>query len=171
MESERLVPLFEQSRATRFLRHARAMMKRAQTAEPRADRQRRHPGMHDLGRRAEFLGELRYGWSVSTRSRIAQAPGAEHGRRRQGGYAQTSMNAPHWARLPKPSIERMTPAGDLSGLDVAVPEFHSDGAYKLASEQQALHAGRVTGFRRSRRRYPIVSIEDGMARTLGGGAG
>ena len=50
------------------------------------------------------------------------------------------------------------------GLDVASSEFHSDGAYTLASEHRRFTPDEFTSFLEDLvARYPIVSIEDGMA--------
>lgn len=50
------------------------------------------------------------------------------------------------------------------GLDVASSEFHSDGRYRLASEGREFDASEFAAFLEDLiARYPIVSIEDGMA--------
>jgi enolase len=50
------------------------------------------------------------------------------------------------------------------GLDVASSEFYSDGAYTLESEKRKFSSAEFAGFLEDLvRRYPIVSIEDGMA--------
>jgi enolase len=49
-------------------------------------------------------------------------------------------------------------------LDVAASEFYRDGAYRLAGEGKTLDATGLIAFEADLvRRYPIVSIEDGMA--------
>ena len=49
-------------------------------------------------------------------------------------------------------------------LDVAASEFYRDGAYRLAGEGKTLAAAGLVAFEADLvRRYPIVSIEDGMA--------
>jgi enolase len=49
-------------------------------------------------------------------------------------------------------------------LDVAASEFYRDGAYRLAGEGKTLDAAGLVAFEADFvRRYPIVSIEDGMA--------
>jgi enolase len=49
-------------------------------------------------------------------------------------------------------------------LDVAASEFYRDGAYRLAGEGKTLDAAGLVAFEADLvRRYPIVSIEDGMA--------
>ena len=50
------------------------------------------------------------------------------------------------------------------GLDVASSEFYSAGAYTLASEKREFSSAEFSGFLEDlAARYPIVSIEDGMA--------
>jgi enolase len=49
-------------------------------------------------------------------------------------------------------------------LDVAASEFYRDGAYRLAAEGKTLDPAGLVAFEAELvRRYPIVSIEDGMA--------
>jgi enolase len=50
------------------------------------------------------------------------------------------------------------------GLDVASSEFYSDGVYMLASEQRSFDANEFCGYLEDLvGRYPIISVEDGMA--------
>ena len=52
----------------------------------------------------------------------------------------------------------------LLGLDSAASEFYRDGNYKLEGEGKTLDAEGMVGFYETLiNRYPIVSIEDGMA--------
>jgi enolase len=52
----------------------------------------------------------------------------------------------------------------MLALDIAASEFHRDGAYRLAGEGKTLDAAGLLAFEADLvRRYPIVSIEDGMA--------
>ncbi len=57
------------------------------------------------------------------------------------------------------------PADDVVlALDAASTEFHKDGAYVLAGEGRTLDAAGMVGYYQDLvGRYPIVSIEDGMA--------
>jgi enolase len=49
-------------------------------------------------------------------------------------------------------------------LDPATSEFYSDGSYVLENENRRLNAGELAGYwAELSRRYPIVSLEDGMA--------
>jgi len=67
-------------------------------------------------------------------------------------------------------LEAIEQAGYRAGedvwlaLDVASSEFHSDGRYHLASEGRDFDAAGFTGYLAAwAERYPILSIEDGMA--------
>ncbi len=52
----------------------------------------------------------------------------------------------------------------LLGLDVASSEFHADGVYTLASEDRRFDAAEFTDYLAGLvDRYPIITIEDGMA--------
>jgi enolase len=57
------------------------------------------------------------------------------------------------------------PGGDVAlGLDCASSEFFEGGKYRLASEKLALSAADFCGYlKQLADRFPIVSIEDGMA--------
>src|SRR5207244_2837089 len=57
------------------------------------------------------------------------------------------------------------PGDDIAlAIDAAATEFHSDGAYELAGEGRTLDAaGMVDYYAELVERYPIVSIEDGVA--------
>jgi enolase len=67
-------------------------------------------------------------------------------------------------------VEAITAAGRVPGeevsiaLDPAATEFYSDGAYRLTGEGRALSSGEFAAyFAEMASRYPIISIEDGMA--------
>jgi enolase len=57
------------------------------------------------------------------------------------------------------------PGGQVAiALDPATSEFYSDGSYVLEHENRRLNAGELAGYwAELSRRYPIVSLEDGMA--------
>ncbi|MPY96241.1 MAG: phosphopyruvate hydratase [Acidimicrobiia bacterium] len=85
----------------------------------------------------------------------------------EGGFApELSSNEAALALLVR-AIERagFTPGEDISlALDVASTEFFDGGSYTLAGERRSLDAaGMVDLLADWCRRYPIVSIEDGMA--------
>jgi enolase len=58
-----------------------------------------------------------------------------------------------------------TPGSDIAlALDCAASEFHRDGAYRLESENRTLTAKELTDVLATWcDKYPIISIEDGMA--------
>jgi enolase len=58
-----------------------------------------------------------------------------------------------------------TPGQDVMlALDCAASEFHSDGRYNLESEGKKLSSAEFVGYLEELvSRYPIVSVEDGMA--------
>jgi enolase len=67
-------------------------------------------------------------------------------------------------------VEAITAAGRVPGeevsiaLDPAATEFYSDGAYRLDGEGRALSSAEFAAyFAEMAARYPIISIEDGMA--------
>jgi enolase len=67
-------------------------------------------------------------------------------------------------------VEAITAAGRVPGdevsiaLDPAATEFYSDGAYRLDGEGRVLSSGEFAAyFAEMAARYPIISIEDGMA--------
>ena len=62
-----------------------------------------------------------------------------------------------------------TPGDDISlALDAAASEFYSDGAYVLDGEGKTLDSAAMTAYYEDLvGRYPIVSIEDGMAGVTG----
>ena len=57
------------------------------------------------------------------------------------------------------------PGKDIGiGMDVAASEFHHDGKYVLKSENKRLSSGQMIGLLEGLvERYPIISIEDGLA--------
>ena len=84
----------------------------------------------------------------------------------EGGFAPN-------LRSNEEAIEVILEASDKSGfkvgqdvflaLDAAASEFHKDGLYHLSSENLTLSAEEMVGFWQDLvRKYPIVSIEDGL---------
>jgi len=52
----------------------------------------------------------------------------------------------------------------MIGLDVASTEFYSDGQYKLSAEGKSLNSAEFAEYLEAWvRKYPIITIEDGMA--------
>ena len=85
----------------------------------------------------------------------------------EGGFAPNLDNHESAIRLILEAIERAgyEPGGQIAlGLDCAASEFYRDGQYHLAGEGLALSAPQFTDLLATWcDRYPIVSIEDGMA--------
>jgi enolase len=85
----------------------------------------------------------------------------------EGGFAPDLPNNEAAIELVLESIERAgyRPGEDVAlALDCASSEFHEEGRYRLASERAILTAGEFADYlARWVERYPIVSIEDGMA--------
>jgi enolase len=85
----------------------------------------------------------------------------------EGGFAP---NLPTHAAAIELILEAIDKAGYAAGqdvliaLDCAASEFHKDGKYVLASENLSLSAQEFTDYlAKLADKYPIVSIEDGMA--------
>ena len=85
----------------------------------------------------------------------------------EGGFAPNLDNHESAIRLILEAIERAgyEPGGQIAlGLDCAASEFYRDGQYHLAGEGLTLSASQFTDLLATWcDRYPIVSIEDGMA--------
>jgi enolase len=85
----------------------------------------------------------------------------------EGGFAP---NLPSNEEAVRVLVEAIDAAGRVPGDDVAIAidaaasEFYRDGAYQLAGEGRALAPGEFSGYLADLAdRYPIISIEDGMA--------
>ena len=85
----------------------------------------------------------------------------------EGGFAPDLASNEDAIRILVEAIERAgyTPGEDIAiALDPATSELYEDGAYHLASEDRVLSPDDMVGFWVDLvDRYPIVSIEDGMA--------
>jgi len=85
----------------------------------------------------------------------------------EGGFAPNLDNHESAIRLILEAIERagFEPGGQIAlGLDCAASEFYRDGQYHLAGEGLTLSASQFTDLLATWcDRYPIASIEDGMA--------
>ena len=85
----------------------------------------------------------------------------------EGGFAPNLPSNEDALKLLVEGIEKagLTPGEDMAlAMDVASTEFHGDGAYRLASENRSLVSQEFAEFLATLcDRYPIVSIEDGMA--------
>ena len=85
----------------------------------------------------------------------------------EGGFAPALNSTTEALDFVMQAIEAAgyKPADDVAlALDAASTEFYKDGAYVLAGEGQTLDAAGMVGYYQDLvGRYPIVSIEDGMA--------
>jgi enolase len=85
----------------------------------------------------------------------------------EGGFAPNLPSNEDAVRVLIEAIEGAgrTPGEDIAiALDAASTEFYTDGAYALAGEGRILDAGELSDlFAGWCDRYPIISIEDGMA--------
>ncbi len=117
---------------------------------------------------ASFSEALRCGAEVFQALRkLIDGRGLSTGVGDEGGFAPDLPNNEAAIELVLEAIERAgyRPGEDVAlALDCASSEFHEDGRYRLASERAILSAGEFTDYlARWVERYPIVSIEDGMA--------
>ena len=85
----------------------------------------------------------------------------------EGGFAPNLGSNEEAVQLLVEAVEKagLTPGEDMAlALDVASTEFFSDGAYHLAGEGRTLASDEMAAYLADLAdRYPIVSIEDGMA--------
>ena len=85
----------------------------------------------------------------------------------EGGFAPNLGSNEEAVQLLVEAVERagLTPGEDMAlALDAASTEFFSDGAYHLAGEGRTLAPDEMAAYLADLvDRYPIVSIEDGMA--------
>jgi len=115
-----------------------------------------------------FAEALRWGTEVFHALR-AQLKAAGHNTNvgDEGGFAPDLKSADECLAFIMKAIETagLKPGSDvLLGLDAASSEFYRDGKYALEGEGKALDAaGMVDFYEALVRRYPIASIEDGMA--------
>jgi len=115
-----------------------------------------------------FREALRCGAEVfQALKRIIDSKGMSTAVGDEGGFAP---NLPNHAAAIEMILDAIGRAGYTAGqdvvlaLDCAASEFHRDGKYVLDSEKKNLNAGEFTDYLSElAARYPIVSIEDGMA--------
>ncbi|GAB5469090.1 MAG: phosphopyruvate hydratase [Rhodospirillales bacterium] len=85
----------------------------------------------------------------------------------EGGFAPGLKSASEALDFIQTSIEAAgyEPGKDMAlALDCAATEFYSDGKYRLEGEGRVLDAGQMSDYLAELcQRYPIVSIEDGLA--------
>jgi enolase 1/2/3 len=96
-----------------------------------------------------------------------QARGLATGVGDEGGFAPALQSNEAPLELLVAAIEAAgySPGEEIAiAMDPAASEFHADGAYQLASEGRTLSSAQMVDYyERLLDRYPIVSIEDGMA--------
>jgi enolase len=117
---------------------------------------------------ASFREALRCGSEVfNALKKIISSKGMSTSVGDEGGFAP---NLPTHAAAIELILEAIDKAGYAAGqdvliaLDCAASEFHKDGKYVLASENLSLNAQEFTDYLAALAgKYPIVSIEDGMA--------
>jgi enolase 1/2/3 len=115
-----------------------------------------------------FAEALRWGAEVFHALR-AQLKAAGHNTNvgDEGGFAPNLKSADECLAFIVKAIEKVgLKAGSdvLLGLDSASTEFYRDGKYRMEGEGKTLDAEGLVGFYEALvARYPIVSIEDGMA--------
>ncbi|HET9075466.1 MAG TPA: phosphopyruvate hydratase [Acidimicrobiales bacterium] len=85
----------------------------------------------------------------------------------EGGFAPDLPSNEEAVKVLVEAIEKAgrTPGEEVAiALDAAASEFYRDGAYQLAGENRALTADEFAGYLADLvDRYPIISVEDGMA--------
>ncbi|MEH3160369.1 MAG: phosphopyruvate hydratase [Sphingomonas taxi] len=85
----------------------------------------------------------------------------------EGGFAPNIAGTEEALGFIMASIEKAgyTPGGDVMlALDCAATEFYKDGRYNISGEGKVLESGAMAEYLADlTRRYPIFSIEDGMA--------
>ena len=115
-----------------------------------------------------FREALRYGAEVfHALKKLIDARGMPTTVGDEGGFAPDLPSNEAALQLLVEAIDKAgyTPGTDIAlALDCAASEFHRDGAYRLESENRALTAKEFTDVLATWcDKYPIVSIEDGMA--------
>ena len=85
----------------------------------------------------------------------------------EGGFAPNLSSNEDAVKVLVEAIEATgrTPGGDIAiAIDAAASEFYRDGQYQLAGEDRSLGAGEFSEYLAELcDRYPIISVEDGMA--------
>jgi enolase len=115
-----------------------------------------------------FKEALRYGAEIfHTLKKVLQVRGLNTAVGDEGGFAPNLSSNEEAIEV---ILEAIAKAGYEAGkdvylgLDVASSEFYSDGIYTLASESKAFNSAEFTDYLADWvDRYPIITIEDGMA--------
>ncbi len=117
---------------------------------------------------ASFSEALQWGAEIYHRlAGVLRDRGLSTGVGDEGGFAPDLGSNEEALQLLVEAVEGagFAPGDDVVlALDVASSEFYEDGAYVLAGENRRLTPGEMVGYLSDlAERYPIVSIEDGMA--------
>jgi enolase len=117
---------------------------------------------------ASFSEGLRWGAETyHVLKKLLQGRGLSTGVGDEGGFAPDLASNEEAVQLLVEAIEKagFTPGEELAiALDPASTELYADGAYNLAGEGRTLTSAEMVDFWSDLvSRYPIVSIEDGMA--------
>ncbi len=117
---------------------------------------------------ASFSEALQWGTETYHRLKgVLQARGLATGVGDEGGFAPDLSSNEEAIQVLVEAIEAggFSPGTDIAiALDPAASEIFSDGRYELASENRSLEPAEMAAyFADLAARYPIVSIEDGMA--------
>jgi len=115
-----------------------------------------------------FREAMRYGAEVfHTLKKLIDARGMPTTVGDEGGFAPSLPNNEAALQLIVEAIEKAgyTPGSQIAiALDCASTEFFEDGIYALDSDGLRLNAGQLTDYLAAwADKYPIISIEDGMA--------
>jgi enolase len=117
---------------------------------------------------ASFSEALRWGAETyHVLKKVLQDRGLSTSIGDEGGFAPNLASNEDAVKLLLEAIEKagFTPGADIAiALDAASTEFYKNGNYVLAGEGRTLDAAEMVGYLESLvSKYPIVSIEDGMA--------
>lgn len=117
---------------------------------------------------ASFSEALRWGAETyHVLKKVLQDRGLSTSIGDEGGFAPNLASNEDAVKLLIEAIEKagFTPGADIAiALDAASTEFYKGGNYVLAGEGRTLDAAEMVGYLESLvSKYPIVSIEDGMA--------
>lgn len=117
---------------------------------------------------ASFAESLRYGAEVfHTLRKVLKEKGLASGQGDEGGFAPDLRSNEEALKLLVMAIETAgyKPGQDVFlAIDVAASELYQDGRYVLAGEGKTLTASELVDYyAQFFERYPIISIEDGLA--------
>jgi enolase len=121
-----------------------------------------------------FAESLRLGAEVfHTLRKVLKEKGLASGQGDEGGFAPDLKSNEEALELLVTAIEKagLRPGQDVwLALDIAASELYQDGRYVLTSEDKILSASEMVDYyAKLAQRYPIISIEDGLAEDDWGG--